>query len=211
MYDAREDARDERPGLADDPRSSPVFSREREGLRDRRRPALERERDLGEVSEVGRMARHGLTTARASRAERERCVALTRRGARRVRRGRPTREQAVHAGFARHHYADRRLRHDAAVYRACRAETARQGPGGRLTRISLDVELRAEIQSEVARRERELARHLTLQELAPIAERYQLGLTPHRRILYPDAQLEFERDDRNRHMGPPPAAALPHA
>jgi len=222
--EARQDARDGRCDArerADDPRTVHALSRERERLHDPRRPALERERDLplaqqriltdiaafrvirerdlGDTAAVRRLARRGLTTVRSFPHEKERYVALTREGALRVRRGRPTREQAVHAGFYRGQARDRNLRHDAAVYRACRAESARQDPGVRLTRISLDIDLRSELQSDVGRREHELARRLTREELAPIAERYQVAMTPDGRIHYPDAQLEFEREDRSRY------------
>ena len=221
--EARQDARDGRCDArdrADDPRTVHALSRERERLHDPRRPALARdrdfspsqqriltdvaafrvvrERDLDDTADVRRLADRGLMTVRTSHNGGERYVALTREGARRVRRGQPTREQAVHAEFGRRHVSDRHLRHDAAVYRACRAESARQDPGARLTRISLDVELRAELQRDVALRERELARRLTPQELGPIAARYQVGMTPDGRVHYPDAQLEFEREDRSR-------------
>ena len=128
----------------------------------------------------------------------ERYVALTRPGARHLRVCRPTRKQAVHVGFPQRR-GDRGLKHDAAVYRACRAETSRQDPGARLTRISLDIDLRTDVQRDVARAERELKRQLEPHELEPIAQRYQVAVDQDGRIHYPDAQLEFEREDGSRY------------
>jgi hypothetical protein len=221
--EGRDDARDR----ADDPRAVHALSRERERLHDPRSAALEDERGLTRAQqrvlvdvaafrvirqedlvrddslgaskrEVRDLLDRGLVLDRASHREGERYLALSREGVRYIRRCRPTRKQSVHAGFARRHLRDRGLRHDAAVYRACRAESARQDRGVRVTRISLDVDLRADLQGDIARQEREVHRHLTPEELALIAERYQVAVTREGRIQYPDAQLEFERDDRSR-------------
>ena len=222
MYDPRDDARDSRQDArerADDPRALHALCRDRERLHDPRRPALDREpvlsaaqqrilvdvaafrvvreRDLGHAADVRRLTERGLATVKTSRLERERYVALTREGARRVRWARPTREQGVHAGFPER-CGDRGLRHDAAVYRACLAESARRQPDARVVRISLDIDVRAELQRDVARQEHDFKRRLTTQELTPIAERYHVGMTADGRIHYPDAQLEFERDDHSR-------------
>ena len=221
MYDPREAARDAREGRPgrQDARASRLPSRELERLHDARRPALERdtmltpaqqrilsdigafrlarEEDLGKRTDLRRLADRGFTTVRPSRMG-ERYVALTKLGARHLRIARPTRSQAIHVGFPQRR-GDRGLKHDAAVYRACRAETSRQESGTRLTRISLDIDLRADILKDVARTERELKRPLEPHELELIAQRYQVAVDQESRIHYPDAQLEFEREDGSRY------------
>ena len=72
--------------------------------------------------------------------------------------------------------ADSRLRHDAQVHRACRAD----------------------LQRDVARMERDLRCRLNTAEFGKVAAHYDVAVADDGRAQYPDAQPNFERDDRSR-------------
>ncbi len=121
-----------------------------------------------------------------------RVLTATERGAEQARQNDPGRRQRYWSGIVK----PKELRHDAAVYRAARAEIEKlEKAGARVLRVRLDYELKAKTAqaSESARaKDGDLAAQ---QARRQAAEELGLPLDEKGRVTYPDARIEYE-DER---------------
>jgi hypothetical protein len=91
----------------------------------------------------------------------------------------------------------REIKHDAAVYRAYLAERGRHRDD-RAVRVRLDDELRADVNKDRAKYEREHGEPARGADLEQLAGRHGLPVREEA-IVFPDMQIEFEREDESRY------------
>lgn len=121
-----------------------------------------------------------------------RLLALTKRGARLVRKsGRVQDEQAIYHGFAK----PREAKHDADLYRLYQAEVERiESAGGRPTRVILDYELKRNLNRDLAALDQE---GRSPEALERIAERHGLSAVGGK-IPVPDLRVEYDTSEMGR-------------
>ena len=126
------------------------------------------------------------------RSKTTRLLALTKRGARLVRKsGRVQDEQAIYHGFAK----PREAKHDTDLYRLYQAEVERiESTGGRATRVVLDYELKRNLNRDLAALDEE---GRTAEALEQIAERHGLSVVDGK-IPVPDLRIEYDTSDMER-------------
>ena len=121
-----------------------------------------------------------------------RFFALTKRGARLVRRSRRVSdEQAIYHGFRKL----REAKHDADLYRLFQAEVDRiESAGGRPTRVVLDYELKRDLNRDLAALGE---KGRSPEQLEPIAARHGL-LVVNGKIPVPDLRVEYDTSEMER-------------
>jgi hypothetical protein len=134
-------------------------------------------------------------TVRGGRSKTLRLFALTKRGARLVRKSGVVPEgQALHHGFVK----PREAKHDAALYRLYHAQAERiVRAGGRPTRTLLDFELKRNLNRDLAIVPKE---ELTDEARERIAERHGLAVV-NGKIVVPDLRVEYDTAEmQHKHL-----------
>ena len=146
-------------------------------------------RDIRHLEQHGLVARKSLTSQGTGT---ERLIVLTKKAKRLVlQSGRLPEGQAIYHGLVK----PREAKHDAALYRLYRRESARiESAGGRPVRVSLDYELKRDLHRELA----QLGDAGQAREARErIAEKQGLALI-HDKVQIPDLRLEYETADHER-------------
>lgn len=128
----------------------------------------------------------------AGRNNTTRLFALTKRGARLVRKSRRVPDdQAIYHGFAK----PREAKHDADLYRLFQVEVERiESAGGRTTRVVLDYELKRNLNRDLAALDEE---GRSAKALVQIAERHGLSVVGDK-IPVPDLRVEYDTSEMER-------------
>ena len=146
--------------------------------------------------EIRRLKQAGLLSemqGRGDRNETSRLFALTKLGARLVRKsGGVSDEQAIHHGFAK----PREARHDADLYRLYQAQVEQiESAGGHPTRVVLDYELKRNLNRDIEALHGEGRR--SPEVLEQIAKRHGLSVV-HGKIPVPDLRIEYHTAEMER-------------
>lgn len=145
--------------------------------------------------EIRRLKQQSLLSEKrlpAGRKNTARLFALTKRGARLVRKSaRVPNEQAIYHGFAK----PREAKHDADLYRLFQAEAERiESAGGHPTRVVLDYELKRNLNRDLAALDEE---GRSPEALEQIAERHGLSVVGGK-IPVPDLRVEYDTSEMER-------------
>jgi hypothetical protein len=146
-------------------------------------------RDIRHLEQHGLVARKPLTSQGTGT---ERLIVLTKKAKRLVlQSGRLPEGQAIYHGLVK----PREAKHDAALYRLYRRESARiESAEGRVVRVALDYELKRNLHRELA----QLGdAGQTCEARERIAEKQGLALI-HDKVQIPDLRLEYETADHER-------------
>ena len=140
---------------------------------------------------IDQLKRKGLLkerTVQVNRGKSFKVLTATDRGVKQARENDPGGPQRYFSGLVK----PNELRHDAAVYRASRAEISKiEQRGGKVTRVRLDYEMKSKVARASERARARKGDKEARQARIEAAQELELPVDEQGRVSYPDAQIEY--------------------